>query len=51
MKLLKHRLIPKANGCFEIEYYEVDYDDTQEKADAEAEKSRILLETQEPPIL
>ena len=54
MKLLKHRLIPKPDkvGCFELEYYEEEYDDTQEKADYEAEKARLIAESQEdPPIV
>lgn len=53
MKLLKHRLIPKqVPGTFELEYYEEEYDDTQEKADYEAEKARLIAESQEePPIV
>ncbi len=51
MKLLKHRLIPKGVGTYEIEYYEEEYDDTQEKADYEAAKAAIIAESSDPPIV
>lgn len=52
MKLLKHRLIPKqVPGTFEIEYYEEEYDDTQEKLDYETEKARLIAESQNEPVV